>query len=107
MTQHAACRDNRFYTFTHQEVKSTLISISIVTNLQQITNYPSMQSARGIWFKYDNSSAISLPTDFPVHDWNYQEVLTDLCFQAGVTLSAWREAKAKIYTFQSIKFQES
>ena len=107
MVQHAACDDHRYYSLTHQEVKSTLISISIVTNLQQIFNHADIRHTDGVWFRYDDKSAISLPSTAPIHNWNYAEMLTDLCFQVGVNLFAWRQPQAKVFMFQSLTFQEA
>ena len=106
MTKRAASGDNRFYALMHQEIKSTLVSISIITDLQRVKSYEEIHYTDGVWLTYYHKSAISLPSNHPIHNWNSQEMLSDLCFQAGAPLFAWKESPAKIFKFKSITFQE-
>lgn len=105
MAQNAATIDHRFYSLKHQELKSTMISISLISNLQQVIHVARIKESDGLLFEYGNKSAIALPSTYLDENWNYQNALTDLCFQARVTVSAWHESTAKIFTFHSIAFQ--
>lgn len=105
MTKQAASDDGRFYRLTHQECKSSLISISLVTQLHEVMCHSDLKSSDGIWFHYNDTSIISLPSLVPVARWNYQDVLTDLCFKADVSLCVWNESKSKIYAFQTVTFK--
>jgi len=105
MTKQAASDDGRFYKLTHQECKSSLISISLVTQLHEVMNHSDLKCSDGIWFHYNETSIISLPSLVPVSLWNYQDVLTNLCFKADTSLSDWNESKSKIYAFQTAIFK--
>lgn len=105
MAQNAATMDHRFYSLKHQELKSTMISISLISDLQQVIHVTKIKESDGLLFEYGNKSAITLPSTYRDENWNYQNALTDLCFQARVPVSAWHESTAKIFTFHSIVFQ--
>lgn len=105
MTKQAASDDGRFYRLTHQECKYSLISISLVTQLHEVMNHSDLKCTDGIWFHYNDTSIISLPSLVPVSLWNYQDVLTNLCFKADISLSDWNESKSKIYAFQTVIFK--
>lgn len=105
MTEQAATLDYRFYPLKHQELKSTMISIALISDLERVTHLPTIQQTDGILFEYGDSSAIALTSKDLVDGWKYEDALTDLCFQARVHLSAWSEQKATIYRFNSRAFQ--
>ena len=105
MAQNAATMDHRFYSLKHQELKSTMISISLISDVQQVVDVDEIKQSDGILFEYGNKSAIILPPKHLEKIWNYKNALTDLCFQARVPVSAWHESTAKIFTFHSIVFQ--
>jgi len=106
MTEQAARNDSRYYVLTHQEVKSTLISISLVTALHEIISHADLKSSDGIWFQYNDKSVITLPSTIVTPSWNYQDTLSHMCFQASIPMFAWKEPKSKISVFQTITFQE-
>ncbi|AXK60267.1 AmmeMemoRadiSam system protein B [Candidatus Chromulinivorax destructor] len=105
MAKQAATLDHRFYVLKYQELKSTMVSISLVTNLTQVTDFSTIHQSDGIIFEYGDCSAVTFGSkDF--HDtWSYQHVLTDLCFQSSVAAQSWQQPDAKIFTFNSIDFQ--
>jgi len=105
MAQQAATMDQRFYALKHQELKSTMISISLISDVQNVLCMDRIKESDGILFEYGNKSAISLPSKNFLDNWNYQDALTDLCFQAQVPSLSWRESQAKICTFQALVFQ--
>lgn len=105
MAEQAATIDHRFYAIKHQEVKSTMISISLITDFVQVTDFTKINQSQGILFEYGDSNAVTFGSkDF--HDtWTYQHALTDLCFQSNVPAESWQQPNAKIFTFNSTAFQ--
>ena len=105
MTKQAASDDGRFYRLTHQECKSSLISISLVAQLREVICHSDLKSTDGIWFQYYDTSIVSLPSLVSVPLWNYQDALTNICFKADISLFAWTESKSKICVFQTVTFK--
>lgn len=105
MAKQAATVDHRFYVLKHQELKSTMISISLITNLTQVTDFSTIRQSDGIIFEYGDCSAVTFGSK-EFHDtWTYQHALTDLCFQSSVPAESWQQPDAQVFTFNSVAFQ--
>ena len=107
MTKQAACKDLRFYPLRQKELGNTIVSLSIVTDLKNIGRQHSIiKESDGLMLEYDDRVAVSLPSQVGVHDWSYQSALMNLSKQVSSRNSLWKKPRAKIFTFQSLVFQE-
>jgi len=106
MTQQAAYNDLRFYPLRQRELDSTIISLSVITDIKKVSSYDSICESDGLVLQYDDAIAVSLPPLTPVHNWSWQSALRNLSDQIGAHGSVWKKPRAKIFTFKSLVFQE-
>jgi len=106
MVEEASFYDLRFSPIMHQELNRIVISISIITTLDLMTDYADINEQDGAILKYDNQMAIYLPSTIPNHNWSYDIMLSDLSQQIGLSPESWKNEKASIFSFQSFVIQE-
>ena len=107
MTKQAASKDVRFYPLRQKELVNTIVSLSVVTDLNNINRqYSIIKESDGLLLEYDDRVSVSLPSQVDVHDWNYESALVNLSKQVSSRSSLWKKPRAKIFTFQSLVFQE-
>lgn len=105
IAQQAASQDRRFYPLRQKDLESTILSLSVITDLQAL-NHVEMKPSDGVMLRYDDKVAICLPPIVPPKDWNQESVLMDLSNQIGTSSFVWKKPAAKIFTFNSLVFQE-
>jgi AMMECR1 domain-containing protein len=107
MTKQAACKDLRFYPLRQKELGNTILSLSVITDLKDIGHqYSEIKELDGLMLQYDDRVALSLPSEVSIHGWSYQSVLTNLSKQVSSRGTLWKKPRAKLFTFQSLVFQE-
>lgn len=104
-TQDAAQFDSRFFAVAHQEVKSMVVSISLITDIHKIADMNEIKSTDGVWLKCDGRSAISLPLKVALDTFNYKDVIDNLLYELHVPVSSLYELSAEISAFQCVDFQ--
>jgi len=104
---HAALRDPRFSSLSKKELKIVDIEISVMTPLQQITDYKKIRlGTDGVYIKYENRSAIFLPQVATEAGFNLDQFLGNLCLKAGLNYSQYKLPGMEFYIFQAQVFGE-
>jgi len=109
----AAFRDHRFHPLRKNELKSTLVEVSILSEpeLIQVNNpeeYPKrIKIGRdGLIVDKDSVKGVLLP-QMPIEfKWNSREFLSRTCMMASLRPSSWRYPDIKIYKFNAQIFAE-
>ncbi|MBV8660822.1 MAG: AmmeMemoRadiSam system protein B, partial [Candidatus Dependentiae bacterium] len=106
MAKEAAYNDLRFYPLRYQDLGSTIISLSVVKDVKNISKISEIQEFDGIMLQFNGKTAISLPVTTPKDSWDYKSILINLSQQIGACDFLWKKPQAKIFTFHSLMFQE-
>jgi uncharacterized protein len=106
MSSQAAYRDVRFYPLRHNDLESTIISLSVIRDVKKIKTYDEIGEFEGLVLQYDDKKAISLPFATAKVPWDHELVLADLSRQLSLHDATWKKPRARIFRFHSIVFQE-
>ncbi len=106
MTQLAAYKDIRFYPLRQKELVGTIISLSLIHDLEKIDNYEDIREFDGLMLQYDDKDVVSLPLKISTPNWNYESALNKLSEQISLHSCLWKKPRAKVFTFHPQVFQE-
>ncbi len=106
MAQQAACHDTRFYPLRHKDLESTIISLSVMTDISTVEDYEKIHPRQGVMLQYFDKKAIYLPRSMIKESFSYESILTDLSKQIHRHADVWHKPESQIFTFHSLVFQE-
>ncbi|MCB5278669.1 MAG: AmmeMemoRadiSam system protein A [Candidatus Cloacimonetes bacterium] len=96
----AAFRDPRFRPLTLKEFGDIQIEISILTELEPITDVERIEiGADGLYLEHPDGSGLLLPQVAVEWNWDRLEFLTHLCRKAGLADGAYKDSQAQLYRF--------
>lgn len=104
----AAFADPRFPSLKQQELDGVEIEISVLTPLQPVADYRSIQLPKdGVVIRDGQAQAVFLPQVALETGWALDEFLGRLCLKAGLERDAYRRSPTmKFYAFQAQAFSE-
>jgi len=106
LTMEAAYKDNRFRPLRYQDIDSTIINISMLTNVKKINSCEIINEYHGVMLYYQNIVALTFPSSLPVENWSYESILNNLSMQVSNNCQLWKSEKLEICTFKPLCFQE-
>jgi len=93
-----------YESLSHREILNSKITFCFADNLEPVDNIEKIEKDDGIWLKYNNYSAISLPADRKYD--NIDEELDFLCKKSGILSRCWKDKEnGKIEKFKLIKYE--
>ncbi|MBN1868043.1 AmmeMemoRadiSam system protein A [Candidatus Sumerlaeota bacterium] len=102
----AALRDPRFPRVRPDELPEIHIEISALTVPREVASYDRIQLGRdGIILSKGFARAVFLPQVAPEQGWDIDETLTHLSMKAGLSPTAWKDAKTRFEVFQAEVFE--
>lgn len=108
MARAAAFQDSRFYPVSAKEMADLEIEISILGEMQRVTNLEEIQVGRhGLYLDHPRGSGLLLPQVAVEWDWDRTEFLKQICRKAGVHKGAWHERDARLYMFEACVFSDA
>lgn len=108
MTVQAAGGDPRFMPVRESEVADLDISVSLLGTPQPVTDLSTIEIGRhGLILELDGQRGLFLP-EVPVEEgWDLERYLQELCAKAGLPPGSWRQPKARLSSFESLRLSES
>jgi AmmeMemoRadiSam system protein A len=107
MAKAAALQDPRFQPLTADEVSSTQIEISILTQLEQISRPEEIEVGKhGLVVEQGHNRGLLLPQVAVEYNWQRGVFLEHTCQKAGLPADAWQEPDTRIYVFSAEVFRE-
>lgn len=107
MAQAAAFRDHRFMPLTVDELPDLEIEISLLGEMELVTNPEEIEIGRhGLFLEHPHGSGLLLPQVATEWKWNRQDFLRQICLKAGVRPGAWQDAQAELYYFEALVFAD-
>ncbi len=104
----AALKDPRFPPLTPEELKDTVIEISVLSPLQRIRSVRDIKVGRhGLLIKLGAAQGLLLPQVATENQWDRQTFLEHVCLKAGLPKDAWRSPEAELLVFEAQVFHES
>jgi hypothetical protein len=104
---HSALDDPRFPAVSLDEVDQLEIEISVLTPLEPLESFDSLQIGRdGLMITKGNYHGLLLPQVATEYGWNPTQFLEYTCQKAGLPKDAYKMPGATIYRFQAIVFGE-
>ncbi len=109
MAVQAATADPRFPAVRNEELADIDIEISVLSELEKITDPAAVtMGVHGVVIRKGSSSGVFLPQVADETGWSREEFLTNLCtHKAGLLPDAWRTGEAELYVFTADVFGES
>ena len=105
MARAAALEDPRFSPVTEKELGDLDIEISILTPLEQITNFNDIVIGRhGLYIVKGYNSGLLLPQVAAEYGWSVEEFLEETCHKAGLPADTYKSKDAKIFKFSAEVF---
>ncbi len=108
MAVSAAMHDSRFHVLTSNELKSIDIEISVLTQMQKISDVQKIRlGIDGIYIKKENRSGTFLPQVATDTGWSLEEFLGHCARdKAGIGWDGWKDKNAEIFVYQAFVFGE-
>ena len=104
----SAFQDPRFSPLKEDELKDTVIEISVVTALRKISSINMIKVKRdGLIVRRGDSQGLLLPQVAKKNNWKRQAFLEHVCLKAGLKRDAWKSPETEIMTFNAQVFEES
>ncbi len=105
---YAAVNDPRFPALKQKELDDVEIEISVMTPLQQLTDYRSIRlGIDGVVIHDRSAQAVFLPQVATETGWTLDEFLGNLCLKAGLEHDAFRRSSTmQFFIFQAQVFHE-
>ncbi len=104
----SAFQDPRFSPLKEDELKDTVIEISVVTALRKISSIKMIKVKRdGLLVKRGDSQGLLLPQVAKKNKWKRQTFLEHVCLKAGLDKDDWKNPGTEIMTFSAQIFEET
>lgn len=108
MTASSALHDTRFHPLTKEQLPTTRISLSILSDSKPITSYKAIVLGKhGIVLEYKGRSALFLPKVPEEFSWDLPTTLAQLSQKAGLSSTAWQDPEARFSVFTSLDSDEN
>lgn len=103
----SAFQDPRFSPLKEDELKDTVIEISVITPLQKISSINKIKVKRdGVLVKHGDSQGLLLPQVAEKNNWSRKTFLEHVCLKAGLEKDDWKSPETEIMTFSAQVFEE-
>lgn len=103
----SAFQDHRFYPLKKAELNQVDIDISVMTPLQQITDYKKIRlGTDGVIIRKNNRQSVYLPQVATETGWNLDQFLSRLSQKAGLPANAYKSKETEFHIFQALVFGE-
>ncbi len=103
----AAVDDNRFPPVTRDELKDLKIEISVLSKLEPVKDLNEIIVGKhGLVIQNGAASGLLLPQVPGEFGWDRDQFLENLCYKAGLPLSALTDKATRIYSFTADVFHE-
>ncbi len=102
--QSAAFNDRRFAPLSLIELKDLKVEISLLS-VPRETSQEKVTLGDGVIFEKDGQSALFLPEVALEQGWDLLTMFSQLAKKAGLSSSAWKDAKAKFKVFRTEKIK--
>jgi len=104
----SAFQDPRFSPLKEDELKDTVIEISVMTALRKISSINMIKVKRdGLIVRRGDLQGLLLPQVAKKNNWKRQAFLEHVCLKAGLKKDAWKSPETEIMTFNAQVFEES
>ncbi|MDD5418046.1 MAG: TIGR00296 family protein [Candidatus Nanoarchaeia archaeon] len=110
----SAMQDTRFLPVRKDELEKITVEVSVLNEPKQISfKTPEEAISKikigedGLIVELNFSKGLLLPQVPEEFGWDVKDFLEQTCIKAGLPFTAWRDPRAKVYTFQSSIFRES
>lgn len=108
MTESSALHDTRFNPLTKEQLPTTRISLSILSDIRPIASYKAIKLGKhGIVLEYKERSALFLPKVPEEFSWDLPTTLAQLSQKAGLPSTAWQDPEARFSVFTSLDSDEN
>ncbi|MDE1869130.1 MAG: TIGR00296 family protein [Candidatus Micrarchaeota archaeon] len=108
----AAFEDTRFVPVSKRELGELLISVSILTEPQELKG-GAKERKRGIHVgttgliaQYGHYSGLLLPEVAAENNWDVEQFLQEVCLKAGLHKNYWSQPNVKLFKFETQVFKE-
>ncbi len=104
----SAFQDPRFSPLTEDELKDTVIEISVMTPPRKVSSISRIKVKRdGLLVTRGDSQGLLLPQVARKNNWKRQTFLEHVCLKAGLEKDAWKSPDTEIMTFNAQVFSEN
>ncbi len=103
----AATEDTRFTAVTTEELPNIKIEISILSPMQAITSTNEVVVGKnGVLIENGGQSGVFLPQVATENKWTREQFLENVCYKAGLPVSALKDPNTRLYIFTADVFKE-
>ncbi len=103
----SAVRDPRFFPLTEEEIGSTTIEISVLSQFRRVYDEEDIHvGEHGLLLRNGLNAGLLLPQVATEYGWNREEFLEQCCRKAGMGPGCWRENGTEIMIFSAWVFGE-
>lgn len=106
ITQQAAFHDHRFYPLRQRDLDSVIVALSVITDFNSVDHISQIQETDGMLLRYADRQAVSLPLNLLYTEWDYQDVMCQMCETSQFSGFTWKKPQVQIFSFNSLSFQE-
>ncbi len=101
MTRAAALEDPRFRPVAPDELDDISISISVLTPMTPVRPGQVKVGRDGVLIRMSGRAGVFLPQVPVEQGWDREQYLDELCHKAGLPAGAWRDERAKLWSFEA------
>jgi MEMO1 family protein len=103
----AATEDTRFTAVTTEELPDIKIEISVLSPMQAITSTSEVIVGKdGILIENGGQSGVFLPQVATENKWTREQFLENVCYKAGLPVTALKDPNTRLYIFTADVFKE-
>jgi AmmeMemoRadiSam system protein A len=107
MARAAAFEDPRFQPLEKDEYPGLSVEVTVLSPMRPIGGVAEIEVGRhGVYMTKGGHSAVFLPQVASEQGWSREELLDNLCYKAGLSLSAWRASDTRFQVFEGRIFGE-
>lgn len=107
MARAAAFEDPRFPSLDMTEYPGISVEITVLSPMRPIKSVEEIEIGRhGVYLTKGWQQAVFLPQVATEQGWNRNELLANLCRNAGLPPNAWKESDARFQVFEGQIFEE-
>jgi len=103
----SAFEDPRFMPLSKNELEEINIEISVLSPLEKIKSIDGIKiGEHGILIKRGFRSGTFLPQVAVEQRWDINELITNLCYKAGMDKDSWKAPDTELFVYTAIVFSE-
>ena len=104
----AALEDPRFLPLTPEELKNTMIEISVLSALEEVKGNSSIEVGKhGLVVDAGHARGLLLPQVPVEYGWDREQFLAHTSQKAGLPPDAWQQSHVKLFVFTTTVFTEA